>query len=132
MKNRFTSTFNTYACAHDTIQTIEIAGVIYTATIVHDCTSDIDDDDCHNTDQSVTGCSDDQHEKLLAARKAWLGDDWFYCGIVISGNRDGWINDHLNSLWGLGCNYPGANNSHLTMVANELLTEYLKENAIAA
>ena len=123
----FEKGFDSYVCEGDTIAT-KIDGITYEARIVRDEESNIDDDDSHNIDQSVTGCTDEQQAKLLAARAAWFNDKWFYCGIVISAKKVGIvIGKHLESLWGIDANYPGSDNSYLLEVANELLPEAIKE-----
>jgi hypothetical protein len=123
----FTEKFDSYVCEGDTIQT-EIDGLTITATIERDQDYRIDDDDCHNPDQAVTGCSDKQFKKLLAARQAWFDDEWFYCGVVLSVEKNGVVlAEYAASLWGIEANYPGSDNSHLAEVANELLPEALEE-----
>lgn len=122
----FTQKFDRFVCEGDSIET-ERDGFTIIARIVRDPDYGIDDDDMHNPDQSVTGCTDEQHEALLSARDAWLKDDWFYCGIVLSVSRNGHlIDDHAAALWGIEANYPGSDNSYLTEVANELLDEALE------
>ena len=119
----FTTPFDSYACEGDTI-TGTLAGYDLTARIVRDDDHKIDDDDCHNPDQRVTGCDDEQQAKLLEARRAWFDDEWFYCGIVISVSRNGvLIDNHAASLWGIECNYPGGGNAYLLDIANELAGE---------
>jgi hypothetical protein len=123
----FETKFDSYVCEGDKIRCI-VEGIEFTATIERDTDSHIDDDDAHNTDQSVTGCDDEQQSELLDARDQWLRDQWFYCGVVISGRKNGVeIGDNLASLWGIECNYPGSNNEYLTEVANELLGEAIVE-----
>jgi len=125
----FEKGFDKFVYDGDTIGT-KIDGITYEARIVFDQDSHIDDDDSHNIDQSVTGCNDEQQAKLLAARKAWSKDEWFYCGIVISAEKTGIvIGKHLESLWSIEANYPGSDNSYLLEVANELLPEAIKEAA---
>ena len=125
----FNDKFNKYACSGDYIET-EINGITYRATIHYDTEYDIDDDDCHNTDQNITGCNDKQFARLLKTRQAWFDNDWFFCGIVISAHKHGVVlDDHAASLWGLECNYPGArpvNNDFLSETANELLPEAIE------
>jgi len=128
MSNQFTQKFENYACIGDSIS-VDIDGTTYTAYLEFDHDYNIDDDDMHNPDQSVTGCNEAQQTKLLAARQAWFDDEWFYCGVVIRAERDGWKKDHLASLWGIECNYPESDNSYLTEVANELLSEAIAEAA---
>ncbi len=124
--NRFDSKFKSYACHGDEI-TATINGFDVAAYIVHDQFSHIDDDDCHNPDQSITGCSDKQQKNLLEARQAWLNNEWFYCGVVLEVSKNGvTLDDHAASLWAIECNYPGSNNSYLTEVANELLDEAIE------
>ena len=122
---RFGKSFDKCACVGDALE-VEIDGFEIVARIEHDEQSDIDDDDAHNVDQSVTGCDDDQQEKLLAARKAWSNDEWSYCGIVLSVEKAGILLDkYAASLWGLELNYPDTDNSYLTEVANDLIDEAL-------
>ena len=60
--------------------------------------------------------------------RAWCADGWWYVGIVLSVSRNGVeLSDHAASLWSVECNYPGSDNSYLTEVANELLSEALDE-----
>ena len=125
MENRYEKSFDQYVCEGDTIS----AGVgkfTITARIVRDTDSHIDDDDTHNIDQTVTGCNDDQQANLVAARKAWFNDEWFYCGVVLSVSLDDILLDDIAaSLWGIEANYPCSDNSYLTEVANELLDDAL-------
>jgi hypothetical protein len=65
-------------------------------------------------------------ERDFEVLRAWCRDDWWYVGIVVSVVRDG-IKLGSASLWGVECNYPGANNAYLLEVANELLPEALDE-----
>jgi hypothetical protein len=123
----FKTAFDSYACAGDTI-TGTLAGYDLTARIEYDNDARIDDDDCHNIDQDVTGCNDKQQENLMAARRAWRNDEWFYCGIVLSVSRNGiLIDEHAASLWGVECNYPGSDNAYLLDVANELAGESVEQ-----
>ena len=132
MENRFESAFDEYVMAGDRIYA-EIDGFSIAARIEYDHDHRIDDDDCHNPDQSVTGCNDEQQAKLMRARDAWVKDEWFYCGVVLSVCRNGVsLDKHAASLWGIEANYPkdcaGADispNAYLTEVANELLDEAL-------
>jgi hypothetical protein len=123
----FTQKFDSYVC-HQDIITAEVEGLTMVATIEYDQDSHINDDDCHNTDQTVTGCDDAQQEKLLEARKAWFHDEWFYCGIVLSIYKRGiCLSTHAASLWSIEANYPNTDNSYLTEVANDLLQEAIEE-----
>lgn len=124
--NDFTRNFDQYTCIGDSIE-CEIDGYTVTARIEFDQDYKIDDDDCHNPDQAVTGCDDEQFARLLKNREAWFNDEWFYCGVVLSVSRAGvTLDDHAASLWGIECNYPDGDNSYLREVANELLPEAIK------
>ena len=119
----FTTNFDSFACEGDSIE-CERKGFRYVARIERDIDYRIDDDDCHNPDQSVTGCDDEQFQRLLEARAAWFNDEWFYCGVVIDVYAgDVCIIEHAASLWGIECNYPQGDNKYLRDVANELLDE---------
>ena len=66
----------------------------------------------------------DAQAKAEAVMEGWRKGDWFYCGIVLSVSLEGvQLASHAASLWGIEANYPGADNSYLTEVANELLSE---------
>jgi hypothetical protein len=66
------------------------------------------------------------------ALKAWFNDEWWYVGIVLSVSRNGIVlDDHAASLWGIDCNHPQGDNSHLLEVANELLAEALEAGRAA-
>jgi hypothetical protein len=119
----FKTNFDDFVCEGDVIQTTVEGFTVY-AQIKRDEDSHINDDDCHNIDQSVTGCSDEQYKKLLEARQAWENDEWFYCGVVLSVQKgDIVLQDHAVSLWRIEANYPGSDNAYLTEVANDLLDE---------
>ena len=121
----FTEKFDSYVCIGDTIK-CEVEGFTLVARIEHDPDTRIDDGDCHNIDQEVTGCNAAQQKKLIEAREAHLDDHWFYCGVVISVTRNGVdISEHAASLWGIECNYPGSNNAYLSEVAIELIDDAL-------
>ena len=122
----FTEKFDDYVCIDDTIST-EVEGFVVRATIEHDIVRYLDDDDCHNTDQDITGCSDEQQEKLLEARQAWFDDEWFYCGVVLSVYKNGVCLSDNTAVLGIEANYPGSDNTYLTEVANDLLPEALEE-----
>lgn len=97
----FTQKFDKFVCEGDTITT-EQDGFEITARIEHNPEYHIDDDDCHNGDQNVTGCDDEQQEALIEARRAWFNDEWFYCGIVLSVSKnDVVLSSHAASLWGI-------------------------------
>ena len=119
----FKNKFDKYACIGDSI-TIDLGAVQIKARIEQDIDHNIDDDDCHNVDQSVTGCNEEQQHKLIKAREAWYNNQWEYVGIVLSVWADDiCIDSHVSSLWGIECNYPNSDNSYLSEVANDLLSE---------
>jgi hypothetical protein len=123
----FTEKFDSYVCIGDTI-TCEVDGFTLVARIEHDETHRLDDDDCHNVDQDVTGCDEAQQKKLLEAREAYFSNDWFFCGVVISVSRNGVeLDEHASSLWGIECNYPGSDNAYLSVVANELIDDAMDQ-----
>lgn len=121
---RFTKSFDAFVCHGDTTS-VEHEGFRFTARIEHDPFAGIDDDDCHNPDQSVTGCNEHQQSRLLAAREAWKRNEWFYCGVTLHAEHlaTGATWDSLASLWRIEANYPDSDNTYLTEVANELLAE---------
>lgn len=121
----FTKKFDRYACEGDSIE-CTIDGFDAVARIVRDNDAHIDDDDCHNIDQKVTGCNEEQQAKLLDARKAYMNDEWFYCGIVVDVSKRG-IKLGSASLWSIECNYPDSDNDYLSEVANELLPEAIAD-----
>ena len=122
----FTEKFDSYVFIGDRIEAKLGDCVRVEAVIEFDQCAHIDDDDCHNTDQSVTGRDDEQQAELLEARTAWLNNKWCYVGVILSVWVGGvCIDDHAASLWGIECNYPGSYNEHLTEAANELLPEAL-------
>lgn len=119
---KFVESFDSFACILDSL-TVNLGGIDYTATIHFDGDYNIDDDDCHNEDQTVTGCDDEQFEKLLAARQAWFDDEWCYIFIVVEAMKGGIDLDVHASLSGIEMNYPGSDNAYLTETANELLAQ---------
>lgn len=121
----FTKGFDKYVCQGDSIST-QVGPLTIKARIEYDHDYRIDDDDCHNVDQTVTGCDDEQQNRLLNAREAWCRDEWFYAGVMLSIKFDEiLIDDHFAALWGIEVNYPDSDNSYLLEVANQLLTENL-------
>ncbi|WP_424341655.1 hypothetical protein [Henriciella sp.] len=142
----FTQHFNTYACEGDTIS-CEAEGFTITAQIVADDSPDAPDQRQDGFWPSL--CKDapgfigpgngfrqrfaEAQVKAEAVMEAWRKSEWFYCGIVLSVERDGIeLDRHAASLWGVDCNYPDTDNSYLTTVANELLAEALDAAKAAA
>ena len=125
---RFPNQFSGFVCAGDCLQ-VEINGITFMARIEPDPFADIDDDDCHNLDQSITGCNEHQQRRLIEAREAYKRDEWFYCGITLHAQHiaTGASWDGLESLWRIEANYPGSYNTYLTEVANELLASAVEQ-----
>ena len=128
----FTKPFDRYVCNGDSIQ-CEAEGFTITARIVYDEHARIDDTDCYPEEFSTEIFGEDtpEHrahfETALAARDAWLRDEWFFCGIVLSVARNGvTLDKHAASVWALEANFPGSDNAYLLEVANELLPEALE------
>lgn len=127
--------FSSYVCPGDYVETHK-GPFTLRATVLRDIDSHIDDDDCHNQDQSVTGADDKTFARILQARKAWENGEWFYCGLIVSVWLDGEeIEDNVDSLWGLEANYPESDNSHLSDVADDLFdgvdVEAIRDEQIA-
>lgn len=117
----FTEKFDKYVVVGESIS-CTVGDTTYIATIDHDQDYDINDDDMHNEDQSITGCTDEQHAAAMKARASWYGNNWFYGVVTLRAIRDGWEKD-FGSLGGIEVNYPEGDNEYLTEVANQLLTE---------
>jgi hypothetical protein len=118
--------FDSHVVPGDSI-TIEKDGRTYVARIEFDQDTHIDDTDMYNEDQAVTGCTDEEFVKLLAARKAWLNDEWIYVGVIVElvcetcGQAR---SDSSAALWGVEANYTdGDDNAYLTEIANDLISE---------
>ena len=137
----FARGFDRYVCFGDTIET-EYDGFTIVARIEHDADHGIDDTDCFSEDRnggmySEGPAGDKEYANAMAARAAWLRDEWHYCGVVLSVSRDGVTLDaHAASLWGIDCNFPrelaGRDdpNGYLVEVANELLPEALEAGRV--
>jgi hypothetical protein len=133
----FTKGFSAYACMGDTI-TCEVDGVNATATIYRDDCSDRpdqrDDGFWPSRDPKAAGYVlpenfDAEHTKAERVMKAWKNDEWFYCGVAVTVEKNGvqLTKRYDNALWGVECNYPDSDNEYLLVVANELLPEALEE-----
>jgi hypothetical protein len=156
----FAEHFDTYACEGDTIS-CEAEGLTITARIVaDDCPNAPEFRGSENApvERFPEGRQDgfwpslykdtpgfigpgngfrqrfaEAQAKAEAVMEAWRKGEWFYCGIVLSVERDSIeLDRHAASLWGVECNYPGTDNSYLTTVANELLPEALEAGRGAA
>ncbi|KCZ45793.1 hypothetical protein [Hyphomonas sp. CY54-11-8] len=142
----FAERFDSFACEGDTIR-CEAEGFTITAQIVaHDCPDAPDQrqngfwPSLYKDAPGFIGPGNgfrqrfaEAQAKAEAVMEAWRKGEWFYCGIVLSVERDGIeMDSHAASLWGVECNYPGTDNSYLTTVANELLPEALGAGRAAA
>jgi hypothetical protein len=142
----FTECFDAFACEGDTIR-CEVEGFTLTARIVADDCPDAPDQrqdgfwpSLYKDAPGFIGPGNGfrqrfakAHAKAEAVMEAWRKGEWFYCGIVLSVERDGIeLDSHAASLWGVECNYPGTDNFYLTSVANELLPEALGAAKAAA
>ncbi|MGC6499862.1 MAG: hypothetical protein ACON4C_06680 [Henriciella sp.] len=135
----FTERFQTFVCEGDTI-TCEVAGFEVTAWIVRDDCPDAPDErqdgfwpSLYKDAPGFIGPGNNFRERFAQAQaraeavmEAWRGDEWFYCGIVLSVAFEGIeLESHATSLWGIEANYPDSDNAYLTDAANELLPEAL-------
>jgi len=135
----FTERFEDFVCERDCI-TCETDGFAITAQIVRDDCPDAPDERQDGFWPSLTrdapgfiGAGPNHRKRFADAQaqaeavmQSWRDDEWFYCGIILSVAKEGIVlDDHGASLWGVEANYPGSDNSYLTVVANELLPDAL-------
>ena len=135
----FAEQFLPYVCLGDSIS-VDVGEYIITARIAHDDSPDKPDErqDGYwpSLDPNAAGFIgagngwrkrfEEQQAKAEFVMAAWLNDEWFYCGIILSvtiGETE--ITDHAASLWGIEANFPDSENAYLSQVANELLCEAL-------
>jgi hypothetical protein len=101
--------FSVYVMPGD-FKAIEWEGFTIRATIHRDETTRPDEFDCYSPDDIA----------------AWKCGEWEYVGVVLSVWVDDiCLDDHAASLWGIDCNYPGADNLYLSECADDLLGEAL-------
>ena len=110
----FTTNFDKHACVGDSIS-CDVGKYTFIARIERDDDSNVNDFECYSEDQI----------------QSWKNDDWFFCGIVLSCSYNGISLECNESLWGIECNLSD-NNDYLLEVANELLNDYNKEDALLA
>jgi hypothetical protein len=136
----FTKAFQNYVCEGDNIS-CEVEGFTLTATVYRDdCGDRPDERDCGfwpSLDPQSAGYIGPKSATTLrrhmakakATMEAWERDEWFYCGVAVTVEREGveLTPRYANALWGVECNYPGSDNSYLRDVANELASEALEE-----
>ncbi len=136
--NNFTSTFGSFVCGGDFIETKpDYRGVVFKARVKYDDCRDSPDERQDgfwpSRDPQAAGYVrpenfDAEQAKAEKVMAAWNNDRWWYCGIVISIHVDllgeeVLLDNFAASLWGIEANYPDSDNSYLTDVANELLDE---------
>lgn len=118
--------FDSFVCYDQSVSVLH-EGVLYRATIRFDGMGDIDDDDIHNPDQSVTGCDDEEFRKLLKAREAWFKNEWWYGWIEVTATFNRYKLTSTASVSGIEVNYPGSRNEYLSEAASELMDELITE-----
>lgn len=133
----FTKSFDKYVCVGDRI-TCDVDGFTATATVYHDENADKPDEMSDgfwpSRDETAAGYVlpenfDAEQAKAERAMTAWLNDEWFYCGVAVTVERNGvtLTPRYAHALWGIDCNYPDSDNAYLRDVANELLSEALND-----
>lgn len=126
---RFKQRFNKYVSAGDSIET-EVDGLTYIATIDHDYSYSVDDDDVHTITDDMY---EDQVARIESALEALDNGEWFYCFVTISLWCDGvLINKNVASVGGVEANYPGSANRGLSDIADDLLPEATKAGEMFA
>lgn len=104
VKNTRIPHFDKYICVGDSI-TWQKDGFTLTATIHDDLATSPDDFGSYS-------------DKKL---QAWKSHDWFFCGIVISAEKEGVkLSDNAANLWRLECNYNKKGNAYLRTVCMNL------------
>jgi|GEM_PF-2198320 len=133
----FTTDFGRHASPGDTI-TCEADGFTVTARLEYDDAGDKPDERdagfWPSRDPKAAGYVLPEYfaaeqAKAEDAMRAWLDDEWCYVGVCLTVEKAGvqLTDQYSNALWGVECSYPGADNSHLRQVANDLVPEALKE-----
>lgn len=131
----FTQKFKPFVCEGDSIS-CTVDGFDVVATVYRDDTSDKpdqrDDGFWPSKDKKAAGYVlpadfDAAMAKAEQIMAAWKNDEWFYCGValVVSKADVELTLKYNHALWGIECNYPDSDNSYLSEVANEMLSEAL-------
>lgn len=137
--------FDSYVCPGDTV-TCERDGFTLTARLEYDQDSGPPDQRSDgfwpSLDPKAAGYIGPKSKTTLARHMAharqvmdgWKNDEWFYCGVVLSVEREGvMLVEHAASLWCIEANYPVRDkrrrnlNNYVTEVANDMLDEALGE-----
>lgn len=118
--------FDKYTCDGDTRE-CEIGKFTLSARIARDHDANKPDEMSdvfwpERTDYATAGEFEAAADQAQRVMDAWLADEWWYVGVVVTAHVDD-IEIAHESLWGIECNYPGSDNSYLTDVANDLATE---------
>ncbi|PHR62066.1 MAG: hypothetical protein COA43_00015 [Robiginitomaculum sp.] len=138
---QFLEAFNSFVCLGDSIS-VDVGEYTITARISHDDIAERPDQrqdgfwpSLYPQDVGFIGAGNgwrDRFDKEQALSQsimdAWLNDEWYYCGIILSvciGETS--LTDHAASLWGIEANFPKSDNSYLLEVANDLLDDALKQ-----
>jgi hypothetical protein len=100
--------FPDYVCPGDS-RSVEDGFFTFTIRIEPDLDAKPSDYDCYSK----------------KAIRAWEREDWFFCGLVVSGEYNGvpLPDAYLAALWGIEANFPGSRNRNLARIAEELLPE---------
>jgi len=134
----FKSEFAKFVCEGDRI-TCTVGQFDCTATLYRDDCGDVPDErDCGfwpSLDPNSAGYIGPKAKRTLARHMAkaqaimdaWERDEWHYFGVAVTVEKNGVQLTHQcdHAVWGIEGNYPGADNSYLRVVANELLPEAL-------
>lgn len=131
----FTKGFRRYVCEGDSVE-CEVEGFTLRATVYRDDRSDAPDERSDgfwpSRDPKAAGYVlpenyDAEMAKATEAMRAWKADEWFYCGVAVTVEREGvrLCDRYEHALWGVECNYPGSDNSYLLDVANEFVGDAL-------
>jgi len=133
--------FPAYASEGDSV-TIDYAGFTLRARLYRDDTTDKpderDDGFWPSLDPKGAGYIGAKSARTLARHmakaeevmRAWKADEWFYCGVAVTVERNGvrLTGEFTNALWGVECNYPSKQgNSYLQTVAGEQADAALDE-----
>ena len=111
MKNSKTPEFNSFAVVGDSVRW-DHEGYNLIATILHDDCTSIADFDCYSA----------------VKIKQWNNNDWFFCGIIVSAEKNGVkLSDNAASLWGIDCNYNKTSNKYLSEVCADLQGEAIED-----
>ena len=135
--------FDRYVCEGDTV-TLDIDGFTLTATIYRDDDDGAPDERDNgfwpSLDPNNAGYIGNKSKSTLARHmafaeqvmQAWKDDEWFYCGVAVTVEREGvqLTGQYDHAVWGLECNYPERNkrhrpNDYLAQVASEYIGEAL-------